>query len=255
MKREHILALHAASISIERNTLVPVDSFLAYPQKVIIGHREHLDNKLNNDGRLGDYDYRQAIGYAVVTHPDKGILAFRRKGTEERLDGLISVGFGGHVSVSDLTLYDGTEEIDFVTSTVNSMARELAEELELKASLTDFFVPAEERFFIDKNPLGVISCDKTDVDCLHIGVAFDFRLNPSVSDVSLGDHGSEIFWIDDIESVDTNDCEEWTKIILKDLKTKGKNGIDLGNKPFIVHVDEAPFYPLDSIQKASTAPK
>lgn len=113
-----------------RNKIVTAPELpVIHPQKVIVGHREHLDNKLNDDGKKGDFNYLQAIGYAIIAHPQKGILAYRRAGSESRLNGQISIGFGGHTSVSDIVCFPGTEEIDLVSSTIKGMERELSEEV------------------------------------------------------------------------------------------------------------------------------
>lgn len=210
MKREHILAVLSESISVERNTLTSLDSLSIDPQMVVVGHRERLD-KLNG---TGDRNFLQPIGYAVITHPDKGLLAYRRQGSEGRLDGKISIGFGGHTSVTDIVVFDGTEEIDFLSSTILGMERELAEELHFikngqacEAVLSDFENHA---------PVGVISCDRTDVDLLHIGLVYSFELDKAITEVSLGDHGQDIFWIKDVSEIELDDCEEWTKIILEE---------------------------------------
>lgn len=210
MKREHILAVRTASIlarpTLKRNQLTPLLN--VEPRDVVIGHREDLDK--SNEGK-GDRNFLQGIGYAVLIS-SKGVLAYRRKGTEGRLDGKVSVGFGGHTSISDIVPVYGTEEIDFVASVNKGMIRELQEEL-------TFFVDGEPVVFNEdllsfpKN-IGCIVCDVTDVDLLHIGFVSVFTLDDSVTDVKLGDHGDAIFWIENPKGVELEDCEEWTKIVL-----------------------------------------
>ena len=208
MKREHILAVTKSSVIdvIGNNFNKLTKEININPLDVIISHREYLDNH----NSIGDNRFLQGIGYGVVKHPTHGILAYRRKGTEGRLDGKISIGFGGHTSVSDIITIKGTEEIDFVESLNLGMTRELSEELTIDGD--DVASALSKPKFI-----GCIVCDRTEVDKLHIGFVSEFNLYAKPENVSLGDHGSQIFWIKDVSEIDLNECEEWTKIILEQL--------------------------------------
>lgn len=210
MKHEHILGL-------KRNknyNFNQLDQGIFYvnPVDVVVGHREYLDN-VNN---IGDSSVLQAIGYGVIFHPKKGYLAYKRKGSESRLNDKISIGFGGHTSILDIvTLND--EEIDFFESVQNGLKRELSEELIFNG--ISFGKSSDSEKLIQnciKNIeyKGQIVCNKTPVDLLHIGMVSIVTLGYCVSEVSLGDHGKELFWVDSLSDLDYNNCEEWTKILI-----------------------------------------
>lgn len=210
MKHEHILGL-------KRNknyNFNQLDQGIFYvnPVDVVVGHREYLDN-VNN---IGDSSVLQAIGYGVIFHPKKGYLAYKRKGSESRLNDKISIGFGGHTSILDIvTLND--EEIDFFESVQNGLKRELSEELIFngisfgKSSNSEKLIQSCIKNIEYK---GQIVCNKTPVDLLHIGMVSIVTLGYCVSEVSLGDHGKELFWVDSLSDLDYNNCEEWTKILI-----------------------------------------
>lgn len=205
MKHEHILGIRTNAVRDQlasscMNMLAPVGSVSIDPTQVVVGHREHLDNY----GASGDPSVLQAIGYAVIHHPKFGYLVYQRKGAEGRLDGKISIGFGGHTSIADIKVYDDyPEEIDLMGSVVNGMYRELTEEL----VFTNGSIHSSKA-------LGVILCDRTPVDLLHIGFVYQFELDSSVTDVALGDHGKEIFWVQSFNELNLERCEEWTKIVI-----------------------------------------
>lgn len=52
------------------------------------------------------------------------------------------------------------------------------------------------------------------MDLLHIGFVYQFELDSSVTDVALGDHGKEIFWVQSFNELNLERCEEWTKIVI-----------------------------------------
>lgn len=209
MKHEHIIGLKSSQIKEQlshagfMNLLAPVNAVTIDPTQVVVGHREYLDN---HNGH-GDPSILQAIGYAVIHHPTLGYLAYHRKGSEGRLDGKISIGFGGHTSITDIKVHvDYPEEIDLLDSVVNGMHRELQEELVFTNGAIN-----------DSKALGVILCDLTPVDLLHIGFVYQFELESEVTDVALGDHGKELFWVASLNQLDQDKCEEWTKIIVKSM--------------------------------------
>jgi predicted NUDIX family phosphoesterase len=210
MKHEHILGL-------KRNknyNFNQLDQSIFYvsPMDVVVGHREYLDNANN----IGDYSILQAIGYGVIFHPKKGYLAYKRKGSESRLNDKISIGFGGHTSVLDIVTING-EEIDFFKSVQNGLTRELLEELVFNGISLDKSSCSErtiQSYIQDIKYKGHIVCNKTPVDLLHIGIISVATLRESISEVSLGDHGKELFWVESLSDLDYNNCEEWTKILI-----------------------------------------
>lgn len=203
MKHEHILGIKADSVKSQLasfvNKLAPIDALTIDPTQVVVGHREYLDK---HNGH-GDPSVLQAIGYAVIHHPTLGYLAYQRKGSEGRLDGKISIGFGGHTSISDIVaVKDHPEEISLKESVGKGLLRELEEEIIIKNGYLGM-----PKF------LGLIICDRAPVDLLHIGFAYQFEMVRGDFEVDLGDHGKEMFWVKSLKDVDVEHCEEWTKII------------------------------------------
>lgn len=121
--------------------------------------------KLRDDCET-DESYKQIIPYIVVTggtKPDEGtrILGAVRLSNsgEQRLHGLITLGFGGHVQWDD-------ESVSPVDAFWNSVHRELKEELGLES--TDYSEPQIE---------GLIHDDTTEVGSVHLGVLMFINLN------------------------------------------------------------------------------
>lgn len=225
MKREHILAIDAQAFdNVPRNVLYSPEHFEVDPQHVIIAHREQLDNKVNEDGTKGVDSFRQAIGYLVLLNSSHThYLGYRRKGNEERLNGKVSIGFGGHTTVADLVCYG--DEIDVGASVQRAALRELSEELQVRAIVPEgqtenLFEP----FDYNKHVMGetvntpMIVCDRTEVDKLHVGFSTTLVLEAGL-EFQLGDHGSELLWIPCNELSDGKDSglayEEWSRIVLE----------------------------------------
>ena len=101
-----------------------------------------------------DPTYRQVIPYSVIQRAgDTGVpeyLTYRRDGTEGRLDGLFSIGVGGHVNPIDGF---GWKAI------INGMKRELYEELRIEPK--DYTVLPK-----------MILLNGNVVDSVHAGVVF-----------------------------------------------------------------------------------
>lgn len=101
------------------------------------------------DAAEHDEDLRQVIPYMIIMSPQGRILAYERSGSEGRLHGKWSIGFGGHIEEADRDFYTGT-------------MRELKEELGLR----------DEAFFESDQLDDYILCYKTPVDRVHMGVPF-----------------------------------------------------------------------------------
>ena len=132
MKNEHIIAVsNNAFKGITPNVLYK-ENFDFDPLGVIIAHRELLDNKPNEDGSKGEPSFRQVIGYVLVRQGNN-FLGYRRKGTEERLNGKVSIGFGGHTTVADIGIIG--DLINVTNSVRKACLRELNEELRTRKAL------------------------------------------------------------------------------------------------------------------------
>jgi predicted NUDIX family phosphoesterase len=110
--------------------------------------------------------YKQIIPYLVLTRgegADTRVLCYQRrtKHTEQRLGGLWSVGFGGHIEPVDR---DDSEIAEHGLLRVSAL-RELVEETGLKVN-GDALAP-----------VGFINSDSEDVSSVHFGVVFRIALD------------------------------------------------------------------------------
>lgn len=144
-----------------------------------------------------DFTMKQVIPYALLLDESGRVLSYRRCGSEKRLKGIRSVGFGGHVN-------DGDRRDTFSSTLKNGLIRELAEEIGLT-------VEADELVFV-----GFINEEETEVGHCHIGAVFtivpgDRKLR---FDAEIGDPE----WISP-SSVDLSQFELWSSLALQLLKS------------------------------------
>src|SRR5215831_12393545 len=119
-----------------------------------------------------DSTFRQIIPYILVTS-EGCLLCYRRsvKGSENRLYGLRSIGWGGHIERADLQLRGTVLD---VLSTIRATAkRELAEELGLSEPL-------------DRKYLGLIVERDSDVGLVHVACVEAWTVSRN-SNISLED--------------------------------------------------------------------
>lgn len=140
-----------------------------------------------------DPTYRQVVCYITLCRGDE-VFCTRRlaKGTEQRLQGRLSLGLGGHINDSDDRGVPG--EIFR-----RGLERELHEEAE--------FTPAGELI-----PLGVIKDDSTEVGLVHMG--FSFKLE--VTDASIRETEKlEGFWMKKSELPALREqFETWSQFVM-----------------------------------------
>ncbi len=104
--------------------------------------------------------FKQIIPYIALTRGDQVLCYQRRaKHTEQRLGGLWTVGFGGHIEPFDR---DETGEVGLVRATA---LRELEEETGLKVEASAL------------RPLGFINSEREEVSQVHFGVFFEVDLS------------------------------------------------------------------------------
>lgn len=106
-----------------------------------------------------NFDYKQIIPYVILQKEDGKIACYKRHGTEKRLHGFYSCGFGGHVEESD----KGNSVLETIK---NGMLRELSEEVSNFPSLR------AESETITLEPLGVINEVESEAGLVHLGVVF-----------------------------------------------------------------------------------
>lgn len=103
-----------------------------------------------------DESYRQVVPYIVLRHDDRIAYYVRgESGGEGRLRGRLSIGFGGHVSIGDLSTRSGVVDVDATLN--NAAARELSEEV-LSGRV------------IARHRIGLICEEETSVGRVHLGV-------------------------------------------------------------------------------------
>ena len=105
-----------------------------------------------------DPGFKQWIPYGLVQAPCGRLACYRRRGSEERLKGVRSLGIGGHVNPVDAPAVDGLP-FSWRQALWNGFRRELAEELPAA-------VPGTTRF------LGLIHESRSEVGRVHIGMVF-----------------------------------------------------------------------------------
>jgi predicted NUDIX family phosphoesterase len=107
-----------------------------------------------------DPSFKQLIPYVVMTWKDKLLFYVRGKKTEEgRLRSLGSVGIGGHISVTDHSLF----ERDIGEIFAAGLKREVAEEVEVQTAYSEKIA-------------GLIDDDSNPVGRVHLGVLVLWKL-------------------------------------------------------------------------------
>ena len=134
--------------------------------------RQIADSKQASDLQVAKY-LPQLLPYVVVTCKDEVLTYSRAKGTEDRLHGTLSCGFGGHVDIGDI------DPTDF--SLNKAILRELEEELRLDIR--------EEHQFLE---LKLVLIDTTnEVGQVHLGYLYTIELshkgmiNPNLDEIHL----------------------------------------------------------------------
>ena len=146
----------------------------------------------------GDPSFKQLIPYVALRAGDQ-IFHYRRgkKGTEQRLHALRSVGVGGHINPIDGAGFDGVYSA--------ALVRELNEEVELP--------PGPPRL----EPLGLINDDSTPVGQVHLGVVHVLDLEaPTVRPREAALAGTGFASVKDLWA-DRDSFETWSKFVLERL--------------------------------------
>ena len=108
------------------NLVEGINQLKINPEDIHFINRNIVDSKLPEYHDIGT-KLLQLLPYVVIKCGDE-YLTYARKGTETRLHGKCSMGFGGHVELQDVQ--DTVEHTIAITA-----VRELVEELGLKAPL------------------------------------------------------------------------------------------------------------------------
>ena len=144
-----------------------------------------------------DASYKQVIPYVVLqTFDGNRTACYRRKGTEERLHDLWSVGIGGHVNDCDCSGDDAALQ----TVVKRGMFREMMEEFRS--------VPSNVHAVFH----GVINEEKTSVGLVHMGLVYRILL----SDTAGFEPGAELNafrWMETDRLLD-HKLELWSRLAL-----------------------------------------
>lgn len=163
--------------------------------------------------------YRQFIGYGLVKCGND-YATYRRAGSEKRIHGQLSCGFGGHVGFPDLVELGDTEKerngmLDVPRTMSYALYREMREELGVVEAHT---YPV--RF------LGMILSQKTAVDLVHLGFVSVVEV-PS-RDVIRLDEGDgeikEVTWFTAQEMrTQSSELETWSQIVIDHLVSEAEH--------------------------------
>jgi predicted NUDIX family phosphoesterase len=143
-------------------------------------------------------NFKQIIPYIIILTTDlKYIAVYKRKGSEERLHDLWSIGIGGHINPIDA--FKNPNSIKEII--IAGMQRELDEELEQVGG-------NDEPVFT-----GIINEEETDVGSVHIGAVFKILTNHKKDYVS-GEELVEFQWFE-TEKIGKLNLELWSRLALK----------------------------------------
>ena len=145
-----------------------------------------------------DPSFKQLIPYVVMIWKDKLLFYVRGKKTEEgRLRSLGSVGIGGHVSVTDQTLF----ERDIREVFAAGLRREVTEEVEVQTEFTE-------------RVAGLINDDSNPVGRVHLGVLILWNLaEPRVIKRERSITSLEFLSLEELRE-GKNDLETWSQIVI-----------------------------------------
>lgn len=183
--------------------IVSLNTFVAKAEdNLVIKQRAKLEQ---------EPEFRQIIPYVCVATQRDDKLHFwpyRRTETsgEVRLQGNVSIGFGGHIDLVDVM--DDNSVIDLFQTIGNAAARELGEELDLAGA-------GEEVNLFDN---GILIDDSNEVGKVHLGVVLTAILPNGVTPTSKEDALEVLPAMSARELLDSGlPLESWTRIILESI--------------------------------------
>lgn len=151
--------------------------------------------------------HKQVVTYVLVTRGAK-VLSFRR-GTFNRaaafLRGSLCIGFGGHVSEDDVTIFSYAD-----SGIVANAVREIQEEIDLAPSGTGVVAPEDVRI------VGLINDDSSEVGRRHVGIVMRYEVRDWATweRAERGEASiNQLRWIDALsESVNLIEFEYWSQL-------------------------------------------
>jgi predicted NUDIX family phosphoesterase len=158
-----------------------------------------------------DTTKRQIIPYIIVTRKNGDILTYKRgaKGGEERLHDLYTFGVGGHINSKDYPCGIPSVEDAAAKAIVNCIEREIKEELAI--SISDFEAPPQI--------IAVISLNNSEVDKVHLGIAFKAVIKEESIELIKPEEGAfEETSFKTIEEIESLRLEDWSRTLIPVLK-------------------------------------
>jgi len=176
-----------------------IEGFPFHGNDIWVGPREHLESMES---------FKQIIPYVVVTRDEK-ILVYKRtnKGGEARLHEQLSIGFGGHIDIGDITDKNNGESIDLETTIGGAVTRELSEELE--SDLSGF------------EAYGMLLDESNEVGRVHLGVIMLAKVSGMVTSK---EDKIELMGFKSIEDIIANidNYESWSQVVANYMSASEK---------------------------------
>ena len=180
-----------------KDAMIPRNN-VVYPLRSVIAHQMY--SAFRAEVEL-DFSKKQIVMYAILMAKDGRIFTTHRLGGDSRLVNMYSVGTGGHV--------DGGEGI------YDALYRELQEEVGLVREDNPF-----TSFFN-----GYISCSKTEVDKVHLGLVFTVVVDHPEKIVCLEKDKLSGEWltVKELKSLyDSGKLETWSEIAYAEVIQHGE---------------------------------
>lgn len=163
---------------------------------IVISKAFFIDRCLIED----DTSYKQLIPYVVLMLNDTILTYTRRRGAESRLHDLVSFGFGGHVTKSDL----GEDNLINTKTLWRAARREVLEE-------TGIFLR------LPSNPVALINEDVSQVGRVHLGIVYLAKVGKALAEPSLAIECAHLKLLSVKELCSIENREPWSKILAKNL--------------------------------------
>lgn len=196
-KMQHIVSTESSIIdeNIKENGFIKSNDNIFEIDKIWIGPRPTLET---------NESFKQIIPYILLSYQGKIALYQRtKKGGEDRLHHMHSIGFGGHIDSFD-TVYTENDVIDLDKTIEKSAQREIDEEL----------IVSE---IVSKKKLGYIYDNSNPVGRVHIGVVEQWEL--STAEIKSNEDEIRViglFTINELKEFQ-GELENWSKHIIDGL--------------------------------------
>ncbi len=140
----------------------------------------------------------QILGYVVIKCGEEYLTYSRKKGAEARLHGSLSIGFGGHVDITDFG------EEGYKGALISSTERELKEELNLEVILSE---DSFKNLLVDlKNSVGEV----------HVGLPLIIEIDDKdFITTDLNEISSPLWVLKEDLVKDVNQFENWSQILIE----------------------------------------